>query len=196
LRLRRGRATLLGPAIRAEIELTLGAGRCLAPAGARGGDRTCSARARRIPKGNAPARGSVPTARTHIWRFLPRPDARANSLAPESSSSPNGRSSSSAMRPKHGGSAAPTSPGTSASRTSAAVSSGRASPRTTSPAAGATASSTHSSLGATRRSCVKRVREHLDAGADHVCVQAISEDALELGLDGYRRLAPALLELW
>ena len=39
----------------------------------------------------------------------------------------------------------------------------------------------------------RRVQEHLDAGADHVCVQAIAEDPLELSLDAYRRVAPALL---
>ncbi len=38
-----------------------------------------------------------------------------------------------------------------------------------------------------------RVQEHLDAGADHVCVQAISDDPLEPGLPAYERLAPALL---
>jgi probable F420-dependent oxidoreductase len=37
-----------------------------------------------------------------------------------------------------------------------------------------------------------RVREHLDAGADHVCVQAVSDDPLAAGLDSYRRLAPVL----
>jgi probable F420-dependent oxidoreductase len=40
-----------------------------------------------------------------------------------------------------------------------------------------------------------RVQQHLDAGASHVCVQAVSDDALELGLPAYRRVAPALLEL-
>ncbi|HKP19343.1 MAG TPA: TIGR03620 family F420-dependent LLM class oxidoreductase [Gaiellaceae bacterium] len=39
-----------------------------------------------------------------------------------------------------------------------------------------------------------RVREHLDAGADHVCVQPIGWDGDELGLEQLRRLAPALLE--
>jgi probable F420-dependent oxidoreductase len=36
-----------------------------------------------------------------------------------------------------------------------------------------------------------RVRGHLDAGADHVCVQAVGQDPL----DDLRRAAPALLEL-
>jgi probable F420-dependent oxidoreductase len=40
-----------------------------------------------------------------------------------------------------------------------------------------------------------RVCEHLDAGADHVCVQAISEDPLDLGIEAYRRVAPALVSL-
>ncbi|MFM7718949.1 MAG: TIGR03620 family F420-dependent LLM class oxidoreductase [Actinomycetota bacterium] len=38
-----------------------------------------------------------------------------------------------------------------------------------------------------------RVREHLDAGADHVCVQVLSRDDAEVGLDDLRALAPALL---
>ncbi|MCP3857666.1 MAG: LLM class F420-dependent oxidoreductase [Actinomycetia bacterium] len=42
-------------------------------------------------------------------------------------------------------------------------------------------------------SIVARVREHLDAGADHVCVQALVEDPADLPLDNWRRLAEALL---
>jgi probable F420-dependent oxidoreductase len=38
-----------------------------------------------------------------------------------------------------------------------------------------------------------RIRDHLDAGADHVCVQVVAE-GLELPLAGYRALAAALLE--
>jgi probable F420-dependent oxidoreductase len=38
-----------------------------------------------------------------------------------------------------------------------------------------------------------RVQEHLDAGADHVCVQAISDDPLAPGLAQYERLARVLL---
>lgn len=41
----------------------------------------------------------------------------------------------------------------------------------------------------------RRVRQHLDAGADHVCVQVVSEDELDPCLDDLRELAPALLEL-
>lgn len=40
-----------------------------------------------------------------------------------------------------------------------------------------------------------RVRGHLDAGADHVCVQPIGSEGDELGLEALRRLAPALLDL-
>lgn len=38
-----------------------------------------------------------------------------------------------------------------------------------------------------------RVREHLQAGADHVCVQAISEDDEDVCLDDLRELADAVL---
>jgi probable F420-dependent oxidoreductase len=40
-----------------------------------------------------------------------------------------------------------------------------------------------------------RVRQHLDAGADHVCVQVASRDDGDPALDALRELAPALLEL-
>ncbi|TQM35141.1 TIGR03620 family F420-dependent LLM class oxidoreductase [Pseudonocardia cypriaca] len=39
----------------------------------------------------------------------------------------------------------------------------------------------------------KRVQEHLDAGADHVCVQALTADPAALPLPEWRELAPALL---
>ncbi|MDP9341908.1 MAG: LLM class F420-dependent oxidoreductase [Actinomycetota bacterium] len=39
-----------------------------------------------------------------------------------------------------------------------------------------------------------RVREHLDAGADHVCVQALAEDPADVALRQLGELAPALLE--
>ena len=39
----------------------------------------------------------------------------------------------------------------------------------------------------------ERVKAHLDAGADHVCIQTLPSG--ELDLDALRRLAPALLEL-
>jgi probable F420-dependent oxidoreductase len=38
-----------------------------------------------------------------------------------------------------------------------------------------------------------RVREHLDAGADHVCVQLVSDDEGDVGMSGLRELAPRLL---
>ncbi|MBA3288681.1 MAG: LLM class F420-dependent oxidoreductase [Acidimicrobiia bacterium] len=37
-----------------------------------------------------------------------------------------------------------------------------------------------------------RVQEHRDAGADHVCVQVLTADRVELPLDAWRHLAPAL----
>jgi probable F420-dependent oxidoreductase len=40
-----------------------------------------------------------------------------------------------------------------------------------------------------------RVRAHLDAGADHVCVQALTADRRELPLDQWKELAPALAAL-
>lgn len=40
-----------------------------------------------------------------------------------------------------------------------------------------------------------RVRQHLEAGADHVCVQVVGEDELDPCLPQLRELAPALLAL-
>jgi len=40
-----------------------------------------------------------------------------------------------------------------------------------------------------------RVRQHLDAGADHVCIQVVGEDELDPCLPALGELAPALLEL-
>ena len=40
----------------------------------------------------------------------------------------------------------------------------------------------------------ERVRAHLDAGADHVCVQVLDPDPNGLPMAGWRALAPALLE--
>ena len=40
----------------------------------------------------------------------------------------------------------------------------------------------------------ERVQAHLDAGADHVCIQVL-EPGRGLGLDALRRLAPALVDL-
>lgn len=41
----------------------------------------------------------------------------------------------------------------------------------------------------------RRVQEHLDAGADHVCVQAIDADPTAVGLDAYRRVASLIVGL-
>jgi probable F420-dependent oxidoreductase len=38
----------------------------------------------------------------------------------------------------------------------------------------------------------KRVQEHRDAGADHVCIQVLTADPTAMTLDEWRRLAPAL----
>jgi len=40
----------------------------------------------------------------------------------------------------------------------------------------------------------RRVREHLDAGADHVCVQVLMETPFELPTEPWRELAPALID--
>ena len=40
-----------------------------------------------------------------------------------------------------------------------------------------------------------RVRQHLDAGADHVCVQVVAEEEDDVALSQLRELAPALLGL-
>lgn len=42
-------------------------------------------------------------------------------------------------------------------------------------------------------SIVPRVREHIEAGADHVCLQPLVEDPTEPPMDQYRELAAALL---
>lgn len=42
-------------------------------------------------------------------------------------------------------------------------------------------------------SIVARIREHVDAGADHVCVQALVSDQTTLPLDDWSQLAEALL---
>jgi probable F420-dependent oxidoreductase len=42
---------------------------------------------------------------------------------------------------------------------------------------------------------VVRIRQHFEAGADHVCIQVVTGDDGEVGVDELRELAPALLEL-
>jgi probable F420-dependent oxidoreductase len=39
----------------------------------------------------------------------------------------------------------------------------------------------------------KRVQEHRDAGASHVCIQVLTENPRALALDEWRILAPALV---
>ena len=43
--------------------------------------------------------------------------------------------------------------------------------------------------------CAARVAEHLDAGADHVCVQVLASDPVPFPAEHWSRLAPALAEL-
>jgi probable F420-dependent oxidoreductase len=40
-----------------------------------------------------------------------------------------------------------------------------------------------------------RVREHLDAGADHVCLQVLGADATSVPVDDWARLAPVVASL-
>jgi probable F420-dependent oxidoreductase len=42
---------------------------------------------------------------------------------------------------------------------------------------------------------LRRVREHLDAGADHVCLQVLGPDVFTAPVDDWARLAPAVAEL-
>ena len=42
---------------------------------------------------------------------------------------------------------------------------------------------------------VRRVREHLDAGATHVCLQLLGDSVGDVPAEDWRRLAPALSEL-
>jgi alkanesulfonate monooxygenase SsuD/methylene tetrahydromethanopterin reductase-like flavin-dependent oxidoreductase (luciferase family) len=42
---------------------------------------------------------------------------------------------------------------------------------------------------------VRRVREHLDAGATHVCLQVLGSSAFDVARDDWRRLAPAVSAL-
>jgi probable F420-dependent oxidoreductase len=41
----------------------------------------------------------------------------------------------------------------------------------------------------------RRVAEHFEAGADHVCVQPLGDDPADVRVDDLRELAPALTEL-
>ena len=40
------------------------------------------------------------------------------------------------------------------------------------------------------------VREHRDAGADHVCVQVLGADLSVVPSEDWRRLAPAVTSTW
>ncbi|MGE3448769.1 MAG: LLM class F420-dependent oxidoreductase [Microbacteriaceae bacterium] len=40
----------------------------------------------------------------------------------------------------------------------------------------------------------RRIKEHIDAGANHVCVQVIADDRRTVPVDAWRRLAPVLCE--
>ena len=40
-----------------------------------------------------------------------------------------------------------------------------------------------------------RIREHLDAGADHVCLQVLGDDAFAVPVDDWARLAPVAAAL-
>jgi probable F420-dependent oxidoreductase len=42
---------------------------------------------------------------------------------------------------------------------------------------------------------VKRVREHLAAGADHVCIEVLTGDDVTIPMEQWRRLGPALAEI-
>ena len=42
---------------------------------------------------------------------------------------------------------------------------------------------------------LRRVREHLDAGADHVCLQVLGDSAFEVPADDWARLAPVVADL-
>jgi probable F420-dependent oxidoreductase len=42
---------------------------------------------------------------------------------------------------------------------------------------------------------VRRVREHLDAGATHVCLQVLGSSPFDVARDDWRRLSPAVTEL-
>jgi len=42
---------------------------------------------------------------------------------------------------------------------------------------------------------VTRVRAHFDAGADHVCIQVLTDQPIGFPMDEWRELAPAMGEL-
>jgi probable F420-dependent oxidoreductase len=50
-------------------------------------------------------------------------------------------------------------------------------------------------LGGDEDKILARVRAHLDAGADHVCLQVLGDDAFTVPADDWSRLAPAVADL-
>ena len=50
-------------------------------------------------------------------------------------------------------------------------------------------------VGGDEQAVLDRAREHLDAGADHVCLQLLGPDALTAPVDDWARLAPAVASL-
>ena len=50
-------------------------------------------------------------------------------------------------------------------------------------------------VGGDEQAVLDRVRQHLDAGADHVCLQVLGEDAASVPVDDWARLAPAAATL-
>ena len=50
-------------------------------------------------------------------------------------------------------------------------------------------------VGGDEDAILRRVREHLDAGADHVCLQVLGDDAFTVPAEDWARLAPAVASL-
>jgi len=50
-------------------------------------------------------------------------------------------------------------------------------------------------VGGDEQAVLDRVREHLEAGADHVCLQVLGPDAFTAPVDDWARLAPAMADL-
>ena len=63
---------------------------------------------------------------------------------------------------------------------------------TTLPMAAATASWTRLVVWGDEATIAARVQEHRDAGADHVCIQVLTDDPQAFPAEQWRALAPAL----
>ncbi|MBC7374461.1 MAG: LLM class F420-dependent oxidoreductase, partial [Frankiales bacterium] len=50
-------------------------------------------------------------------------------------------------------------------------------------------------VGGDEQAVLDRVRAHLDAGADHVCLQLLGPDSFSVPADDWARLAPAMATL-